>query len=190
MDLGVGMQRHVVPGAALAVAGGLIVLLGSWLGLELESVALLGAALGGVVALVPDRGPVARVLGFTAGLALAWAGYGVRAALLPDTAGGRAVAAVLVLALCMAVAAATLGRVPLWATLVGVAAMVGSYEEAYAVSPSQFLQTSPSGATTVLLAASLGFVASSLLGESIGRSRRDERRAAVHAENDDESVVA
>lgn len=185
-DVGVEMLGRVLPGAALAIAGGLIVLVGSWLSLDLEPVALLGAAAGGVVGLVPDRSPLARVVGFAAGLAIAWAGYGVRAALLPDTAGGRAVAVFVVMALVTVVAAATLGRLPLWSLLVGVVAMVGSYEELYAASPSQFLTTSPSAATTVLLAASIGFVASALLGAGAGPARR-----ATDAERtDDESVVA
>lgn len=140
---------------------------------------------------MPDRGLVARVVGFAAGFGIAWVGYGVRAGLLPDTVGGRAVTVVLVLALCTVVAATTLGRLPLWTTLVGVAAMVGSYEEAYAAAPSQFLDTSLSAATTVLLAAALGFVTSALLGETLARSRTDDTRGGAHVETrTDERVVA
>lgn len=187
------MRRHVAPGIALAVVGGLLVLLGGWLGLDLDQVALLGAAAGGALALVPDRGPAAKVGGFALGLGLAWAGYGVRAAMLPDTDAGRAVAVFVVLALCTLAAAATAGRLPLWSLLIGVAAMVGSYEEAYAASPSMFLDTSPSAATTVLLAAAVGYVAAALIGESIGSDRRREANqeggAHVGRDRDDEGVM-
>jgi hypothetical protein len=188
------MRRHVAPGIALAIAGGLLVLLGGWLGLDLDSVALLGAALGGALALVPDRAPLAKLAGFAVGFVLAWVGYGVRAATLPDTDEGRAVAVVLVLIACMVVAAVAQGRLPLWSLLIGVAAMVGSYEEAYAASPSQFLDTSPSAATTVLLAAAFGYVAAALLGEAIRDDRRreavEESGAGDDLDRRDESVVA
>ena len=68
--------------------------------------ALLGAALGAVVALVPDRTPLVRLGGFAAGFVAAFIGYVLRAALLPDTSAGRAVAVVIVLLLCVGVSAA------------------------------------------------------------------------------------
>jgi hypothetical protein len=196
----VEMRAHLAPGAALAVAAGLIVLLGEWLGLDMQAVGLLGAALGGVVGLVPDRSAGSRLAGFAAGFVLAWVGYAVRAAVLPDITAGRALAAFLVIAACLVVALVAAGRVPLWSMLVGVAAMVGSYEEAYSASPSQFLQTSPSAATTVLLAASFGFVASALLGGVVSAQREAEHEGAPNVRRrrsaqpvpvtNDESVVA
>jgi hypothetical protein len=189
------MHKHLLPGAALAVAAGLLVLLGEALGLDLQAVALLGAALGGVVALVPDRGLAARLAGFAVGFVLAWVGYGVRAAVLPDTSGGRALAAFLVIAVCVLVVLLSAGRVPLWSALVGVAAMVGAYEEAYSASPSEFLSTSPTAATTVLLAAAFGFVAAALVAASVNPDREGAagRRRPVAEPvdaHDDESVVA
>jgi hypothetical protein len=60
-------------------------------------------------------------------------------------------AALMVLLVCLAVAAATRGRLPLWAALVGAGAMAGSYEAAYAADPTAFLAASPASATAVLL---------------------------------------
>jgi hypothetical protein len=88
--------------------------------------------------------------------------------------------------------------VPLWSALVGVAALVGAYEEAYSASPSEFLSTSPTAATTVLLAAAFGFVAAALLAASVspGRGGAPDRAPAAEpaagpaAPHDDESVVA
>ena len=45
------------------------------------------------------------------------------------------------------------------ALCMGAAAIVGAYEETYTNAPSQFIHESPTAATTVLLAAALGYVA-------------------------------
>lgn len=168
------MTRHVVAGVVLAGVTALTVLLSGLLGPEVQGVALLGAALGGALGLVPDRSPGQRVGGFVVGFAAAWLGYALRAAALPDTAGGRAVAVLLVLLVCVAVAVATRGRLPLWSALLGAAAMAGSYEYPYAADPSGFLTTSPVSATAVLVTAAAGFLATSLLGPVVQQSRSDE----------------
>ena len=160
------LGRTVVAGLVLAVVATLAVTFGDALGLDLETAALVGAACGGVLGLVSDRGPWARLGGFMLGLIIAWAGYGLRAAVLPDTSGGRAIATFLVLALCVALSAATLARLPLWSFLVGVAAMAGAYETTFMISPPDFIKQSTTAATTVLVMAALGFastVAFSLL---------------------------
>jgi Na+/glutamate symporter len=83
-----------------------------------------------------------------------------------------------VIVVLVAVAAVSAEHVPLWAMLVGSAAMVGAYEQTYAASPSLFLSDSPTAATTVLLAVALGVTGSMLIGEpaeereSVLRTRR------------------
>jgi hypothetical protein len=126
-------------------------------------VALLGAALGGVIGLVPADPPLGKLGGFFLGFVLAWIAFGVRAALLPDTTMGRAVAAFVVILICGVVAAVTAGKVPLWSALVGAAAIVGSYELPFTDSPPQFMVTSPPSATTVLLAAGFGYIVTTLI---------------------------
>ncbi|MGN8244498.1 hypothetical protein ACTHAM_001401 [Cellulomonas soli] len=168
------MTRHVLAGIALAALAALTVLLSGLLGPEVQGVALLGAALGGALGLVPDRSPGARVGGFVAGFVAAWLGYGLRAAVLPDSPGGRAVAVLVVVLVCLAIAVGTRGRLPLWSTLLGAAAMAGSYEYPYAADPSGFLTTSPVSATAVLVTAAAGFVATSLLGPVVQQQRTDE----------------
>jgi hypothetical protein len=157
------MRKSLLVGVVLASAAGLMVLLGSALDLELESVALLGGALGAVVALVPDRTALTRLGGFAAGFVAAWIGYVVRAAVLPDTSSGRAVAVVVTVLLCTAVALATRERLPLWTLLLGTAALTGAYEFIYAAAPPELMTTSVSTATTLFLSVSLGFAAG-LLG--------------------------
>lgn len=186
------MKSNVIGGAVLAVAAALVVGLGQLLGMDLQHVALVGAALGGVIGLVPDRSPGERIGGFLVGFVAAWAGFALRAAVLPDTAGGRAVAAFIVVVICMVIAAgmgATPVRLPLWSMLVGIAAIVAAYEETYTNAPSQFLRESPTAATTILLAVSLGYLATALLGPQVQASRTrpdpaSHRGANQHSDDD------
>ncbi|NYD59360.1 asparagine N-glycosylation enzyme membrane subunit Stt3 [Nocardioides marinisabuli] len=150
-------------GASLALVAGLVVVLSGAFGLELESAALLGAALGAVVALVPDRTPLARLGGFVAGFVVAFVGYAVRALALPDSTAGRAVVVVLVVLLCVAVTAASLERLPLWSTLLGAAAVAGGYEFTFAAAVPEMATTSVSTATTLLLNIAIGFTAAAFV---------------------------
>lgn len=178
------MRTTLLTGLALVLGGVVVILLGSSLDLELESTALMGAALGAVVALVPDRTPVVRIVSFLGGLVIAWVGYFVRAGLLPDTSTGRAAALVVVVVLCVALVAASLNRLPLWAVLLGAAAMAGGYEASYAVAPSEVLDTSISAVTTIVLTVAAGFLAAALVSPTTAtapatgmRASRDAARA-------------
>lgn len=181
------MRRYFLPGLFLAVATGLLVWGGDWLGLDLEHVALLGAALGGAAGVVPDRSPLERVAGLLSGAVLAWIGYALRAAWLPDTSAGRGVAAMLVVLACLLVAFLASGRLPLWSFLIGAAAVVGAYEVPYTAAPPEFVQTSPTALTTVLLAAAFGFLATVFLGNRIEEDRAEGRPAPYGADGDGES---
>lgn len=170
------MRRSLIAGLVLAVFAALIVAVGQLLGLDLQHVALMGAALGGVLGLVPHSLPIGKLGGFVVGFVVAWIGFALRAAVLPDSASGRAVAAFLVVAAIGAACAISAGRLPLWSGLLGAAAIVGAYEETYTNAPSQFLKESPTAGTTVLFAVALGFLATSLLGEGL--------RAGAHESGD------
>jgi hypothetical protein len=170
----------MLTGGVLVVAAVAIVMLSSTLGLDVESVALMGAATGAVIALVPDRTPQARLIGFLVGFGASWLAYLVRAGFLPDTHAGHALAVGLVVIVCTLVAGLSRDRVPLWATLVGAAALTGSYETTYVEAPSQVLSTSASSSTSVLLAVALGFFAAALVAP--GRRPADEDVAAPASE--------
>lgn len=153
------MRRTLVTGGLLAVFAALLAQFGGALGLEEIRSALLGAALGATLGLVPGRdNPLARAVGFLVGFVLGLVGYALRAGLLPDTGGGRALAAFLVIVLLTGVCAATLGWLPLWTGLLGVAAIAGAYEYAFGIDPTAFTSQSVTAATTVLLAAAVGFL--------------------------------
>ena len=177
------MRRTMLVGGVLTVAAVLVVVVGNLLDLELDSVALLGVALGAVIALVPDRTPLMRLAGFAAGVLIAWVGFIIRAALLPDTATGRAVMVGLVVLLCTLVAAVSFDRLPLWSTLVGAAAMSGAYEYTFAAAPPEVASTSVSTATALLVAASVGFLTVALTAPR-GDVPRPERERAPRATDD------
>jgi hypothetical protein len=171
------MRRYILAGLVLAVLTAVIVGLSGALGLDVEGVALFGAALGGALGLTPDRSPAQRAGAFGIGFGAAWLGYLLRAAALPDTSAGVAVAALVVLLVCLGVAAATRGRLPLWATLLGAAALAGAYEPVYGADPTAFVSSSATTVASVLLVAGAGFVATSLLGPQIAAERERERAA-------------
>jgi hypothetical protein len=157
------MRKTFFAGLVLALAAALVMWLSAAFGLELESVVLLGAAVGAAVALVPDRSPMVRFLGFAAGFVAAWLGYFVRAALLPDTASGRAVAVGLILLLCAVIVAVSAGRLPLWSTLLGAAALSGGYEYTYAAAPPEIATTSVSAATSLLCCIAVGYLVAAMV---------------------------
>ena len=178
------MRKTMLAGVVLALAAALAVWLGDFFGLELDSVALLGAALGAVVALVPDGRPGLRLSGFLAGIVVTWIGYVVRAALLPDAASGRAVAALVIVLLCTVVVAAAMGRIPFWSTLVGVGALVGAYETTYAAAPPEIATTSVSTVTALLMTAGIGFLAASFFAPApVGA--QPPRTSGRHQDSDD-----
>lgn len=165
------MRRTAIGGAILAVVAFLLILFGEALDLDLEKVALTGAALGAVVALVPDRQPIFRGLGFAGGFLVGWGGYALRAGFLPDTSLGRALAALLVLLVLMGIALATGTRVPLWSLLTGAAAMAAAYETTFMITPSAFPYESPTAATQMAMAAGIGYLAASFLGAAVEADR-------------------
>ncbi|MGA8850591.1 MAG: hypothetical protein WB508_02620 [Aeromicrobium sp.] len=165
------MHSRLLKGALLALFGALTIGFGHLFGLDLDHVALLGVALGAVVGLVPDRTLGERIIAFAFGFGLAWIGYAMRAAILPDTATARAVVVFGVIAAAMLLAIASQNRLPLWGLLVGSAALVGAYEQTYAAAPSLFVTDSPVAATTVLLSIAMGVIGSVLLGEDIAESQ-------------------
>ena len=175
------MRRMLLVGVLLAVAAAAAVGLSAALDLELESVALLGAAMGAVVALVPDKTLWARVSGFAAGFVFAWIGYVLRAALLPDTTGGHAVAVAIVVFGCGALAAASAECIPVWATLLGAGAFAGAYEFAYVAAPPEIASTSVSTATTMLFNVAIGLLAGVLVSpkSTLGSNTADQAHTAT-----------
>lgn len=157
------MRKTLLVGVVLTVTAVLVVVLSDMFDLKLDAVILLGVALGAVVALVPDRTPAMRLAGFAVGFVAVWVAYLLRAGMLPDSTGGRAFAVGLVMVLCVAVAALSMGRVPLWASLLGAAALAGAYEYTYSAAPSEVTSTSLTAATSLVMTVAVGFMVVALL---------------------------
>ncbi len=181
------MRRTLLVGVVLTVTAVLVVLLGAALDLDLKLVALAGIAVGAVVALVPDRSPIMRVTGFVAGFAIAWVLYLVRALMLPDSTGGQAVMMGLTVALAVLVSAASLGRVPLWAPLLGVGVFSGVYERPFAASIPEAASTSTAAATALLLTTAVGFFATAMVAPSGEQPETRARRARNPRQDDGET---
>ena len=92
------MLRTLLSGFVLALCAAVVLMIGG--GSDLEHVALLGAALGGVIGLVPHDPPLGKLGGFALGFGVSWIAFGIRAAVLPDSTTGRAVATFLVILIC------------------------------------------------------------------------------------------
>lgn len=151
------MRRTLIIGLVAAVLGGLAVAIGSWLNLGLSDV-LLGTTLGAALALVPGDSYGRRVAAFLTGFLIAWMGYAVRAAVLPDVTISRVLVvfgSVLLIALACALSR---GRLPFWGALLGAAAMTGAYEFTYVAAPYNFLTESVTTATGILVAVAFGFL--------------------------------
>lgn len=153
------MIRTLWAGGVLALVLLLAALGGPALGLATLWPVVLAAAVG----LAASDGHVGRAGAFVVGVLTGWLALAVRAGFLPDVALGRAGVALLAVAIVTGVALASAGRVPLWASLVGLAAFSAAYEPVYADSPTTFLADSPVAAATLLLGAGLGFLVSGLM---------------------------
>jgi hypothetical protein len=174
-------------GAVLTVTAILVVLIGAALDLDLKLVALAGIAIGAVVALVPDRSPIMRVSGFVVGFAIAWVAYLVRALMLPDSTGGQAVMMGVTVALAVLVSAVSLGRIPLWAPLLGVGVFSAAYERPFAASIPEAVSTSAATATALLLTTAVGFFATALVAPSGEQPEQRAHRARPPRQDDGET---
>ena len=160
------MRRTLLAGALLALGAALLAVHGGHLGLEATRIALYGVTLGAVLGLVREGSPAARTGAFAAGFLACWAAYLLRAGVLPDIPMGRAVAAVLVVAVVTAVAVLSRDRLPLWAGLLGAGMFAGAYETTFTATPSAISTESVTAATTVLVAASVGYLIAVLVRET------------------------
>ncbi len=162
------MKRTLLTGVLLAVAGALAVYVGAWLNLGLRS-SIYGAALGAVLGLVANHSVLGRLAAFLGGVVIAWIGYAVRAQFLPDSTSGQIIAVVVVVVLITGMTLLSFGRLPMWAGLLGGAALIGAYEELYSAAPYNFLSESVVVVSGLLVPVGFGFLvgvlSSSLWGD-------------------------
>lgn len=153
------MRACMFTGALLTIAVVLVIAVSAALGLQIEQYALAGVLAGAVIGLVADRSPWARLLAFVVGFVAAWVGFVLRAALLPDTNGGRAAAAVITLVICLVAVAIGRGtRLPMWAAFVGVLLFAAGYESDFLAAEPEVATTSLNAATSLLVTVAVGYV--------------------------------
>lgn len=151
------MRRTLIIGFGAALLGAVAVLLGAWLNLGLTDV-LLGTALGAALGLAPGASVMRKAAAFIVGFLIAWAGYAVRAAALPDVTVSRAIAVFLSVGLITLACALSRGRLPLWSALLGAVGMTGAYEFTYVAAPYNFISESVSTATGILVPIGFGLL--------------------------------
>lgn len=173
------MKRLLISGAVLAALAFLLILKSDAVGLDVSLYGLFGLAAGGVLASMTGGTPGTRAGGFVLGFVVAWAAYALRAGFLPDTASGHAVASTLALVILTVAAAVARSRTLFSTSLLGVVALVGSYEKTFSLAPDQFLNQSPTAATTVLLATGLGFLGVIVAADLTGAAAEVDTDGAV-----------
>ena len=185
------MVRKVLAGVALAVASVVALFIGDGLGWDVEAVLFLGAGVGAALGLMSRPAPLPELGGFLLGLLAASVGYALRAAILPDSTGGRAVGIVITIALAVGLVLLTFGRVPLWTALLGVGALGGAYEVAFTDSPGSVLTTLPAWLTLLLFMVAVGFASTVFFSEDDSRDESPPgQRRAEPAGSGDEAADA
>jgi hypothetical protein len=149
-------------GAVLAVAVAVVIGVSSVMDLQIEPYALAGVLAGGVVGLINEGSAFARLAAFAIGFVASWIGFVLRAAVLPDSEGGRVVAALIALAICLVAVAISRTRLPLVAMLVGVALLAAAYETDFVAAEAEVVDTSLNAATALLVAVAVGFAVATL----------------------------
>ena len=151
-------SKILIGGLLLAVFAALAILFGSWAELDRGSL-LFTAGCGAILGLLPTGSPASRIGAFLVGMLVAWIGFAIRAAVLPDNAVAEALAAFGAIAVLTIVAAVSQGRVPVIASLLGLVAMSGGYDAVFASAPYDFIASSIATVGAVLAGAAVGMLA-------------------------------
>lgn len=154
-------SKILVGGLVLAVFAGLAILLSSWADMDVGNM-LFTAGCGAILGLLPTGTPASRIGAFLIGIVVAWVGYAIRAALLPDNAVAAALTAFVAIAIVTVIAAVSRGHVPVIASLLGLIAMTGGYDAVFAEAPYNFVASSIATVGVLLAGAAVGMLAVTL----------------------------
>ncbi|MFN8125432.1 MAG: hypothetical protein U0R64_02835 [Candidatus Nanopelagicales bacterium] len=153
---------------------GLVVMLGGFVALALNQVLNLGlgaiafgVAIGAILGLVSDGGPVGRVGSFVVGMLIAMVMFVVQALLLNGSFVGQVLQLVIGLGLITLICALTSGRLPLWSALLGSALVTGAYGTYFQNAPQNLLTELPQYVTASLVPASLAFLATIFVADRV-----------------------
>src|SRR5271169_6852557 len=162
----------LIGGLVLAVFAGVIYLLPDQLGTPAIAYTVFGLAIGAVVGMLPDADPVARLMGFTLGLLLAFASYVVRGGFLPYTKWWSAGVVVLLLAIITGIA--VLFRSITWfaSMLLGAGILYGVVELQFQAAPSAYLASLALAFLSILFSFGLGYMVTTVLGVKLVSTSR------------------
>lgn len=154
----------IIGGLLLAVFALVIYLLPGELGTPAIAYTVFGLALGAIVGMLPGADPVARLMGFTLGLLLAFASYVVRGGYLPYTKWSSAVVVLLLLAIITGIT--VLFRSGTWfvSMLLGAGTLYGAVELQFQEAPSAYLASLALAFLSILLGFGIGYMVSAVLG--------------------------
>jgi hypothetical protein len=140
-----------------------IYLLEGSLGTPAISYAVFGLVMGTIVGLVPGADVANRLIGYFAGLLLAFASYVARGGLLPYTKVSSGVVVFLMFVVVTGITAVVRSRAWFVLMLLGVGTMYGLVELQFQAAPSAYLASAGLAFVGILLGFGVGFSVSSLL---------------------------
>jgi hypothetical protein len=155
--------RTLLGGLCLAVSSLAIYLLEGSLGTPAISYAVFGLVMGTIVGLVPGADVANRLIGYFAGLLLAFASYVARGGLLPYTKVSSGVVVFLMFVVVTGITAVVRSRAWFVLMLLGVGTMYGLVELQFQAAPSAYLASAGLAFVGILLGFGVGFSVSSLL---------------------------
>lgn len=160
------MGKTFVQGLVILIAGIVALALNQLLNLGLGSITF-GLAVGGVLGLVSDGGPVGRVGAFIVGMIVTMVLFVLSVLVLNTTFVGQVLTVVIGIGLITVICALTGGRLPLWAGLMGAILVAGAYSSAFAANPAGILTELPQYTTQALVPAALGFLGAVFVADKV-----------------------
>ena len=154
----------LIGGLALAVFALVIYLLPDQLGTPAIAYTVFGLAIGAVVGMLPDADPVARLMGFTLGLLLAFASYVVRGGYLPYTKWWSAGVVLLLLAIITGIAILFSSTTWFASMLLGAGILYGVVELQFQAAPSAYLASAAVAFLSITFSFGLGYMVTTVLG--------------------------
>ncbi|MDZ7578309.1 MAG: hypothetical protein U0904_09075 [Candidatus Nanopelagicales bacterium] len=167
------MARTFLIGVAAAVIGGIGLMIGGALGMDLNNT-ILGAGGGLIIAVVRVGAPLERLIGYLIGLVLGVGFAALRLGVFPggESAWGGAIALGLVLLVVAVVSGLTANRIQAWTLLLGMLVYVASVTSLMETKPWTAAEQLPGEFLSILAMSAIGFlviIAVELFPEKSGR---------------------
>lgn len=151
------MRRTLLIGLACCLSASVVFIVSQLLALPAQDV-LVAVAGGTVLASVGQASPIQRYVSFLIGMVSGLVYFAALAALVPGTWMGGLVATCAAILLCTLISAATKGRLPLWAMLLGMVLFAATYKPLFSLELWMFESQSIMIACWLLFAVTCGYL--------------------------------